>query len=157
MGKRNAGVVLLAAALLAAVSLAACTTSGEGRAGMKNSGAQMELTPTGTVENGVRVIEVTAKRYEFIPKEIVVNEGDRVELDVTAIDRTHGFEMDDFHIKQRLNEGETEKITFTADKVGRHNFHCFVYCGPGHPGMKGELVVLPAKKQEPVPEGETQP
>jgi cytochrome c oxidase subunit 2 len=34
-------------------------------------------------------------------------------------------------------------VEFVADKAGTFTFSCSVYCGKGHRGMKGELVVSP--------------
>lgn len=43
------------------------------------------------VIDGTGVVEVEAKRYEFIPSPIVVTAGQPVRLEITATDVTHGL------------------------------------------------------------------
>lgn len=100
------------------------------------------LAPSGTVQDGVRVVEVTARKFEFDPATIVVNEGEKVRLKITSEDVTHGFGLGDYDIDRQLPPKETQTVEFTADKPGRHHFHCSVYCGEGHGKMRGTLVVL---------------
>jgi cytochrome c oxidase subunit 2 len=102
--------------------------------------------PSGSVENGVRIIKMTAKKFEFTPNLLVVYQGEKVRLLITAEDGTHGFAMPDFNIEEKLEKGKATPINFTADKPGGHEFHCSIFCGAGHMSMKGELVVLTAVK-----------
>jgi cytochrome c oxidase subunit 2 len=86
-------------------------------------------------------IQVTAKKYEFSPNPIRVKKGEPVKLIITATDHDHGFSLEAFHIKQKLKKGEPTTIEFTPDKAGTFPFKCSVFCGMGHGGMKGTLVV----------------
>jgi len=98
--------------------------------------------PTGTLNGGVRVIELKARKFAFDPATIVVKQGEKVRLRVTSEDVMHGIGVADYGIDQKLPPRETQVIEFTADKPGKHHFHCSVYCGDGHGDMHGELVVL---------------
>lgn len=89
----------------------------------------------------VHEIQVTAKKYEFSPNPIRVKKGESVRLIITATDHDHGIQLDAFHIKQKLKKGVPTTIEFTPDKAGTFPFKCSVFCGLGHGGMKGELVV----------------
>jgi cytochrome c oxidase subunit 2 len=86
-------------------------------------------------------IQVTAKKYEFSPNPIRVKKGEPVKLIITATDRDHGFSLEAFHIKQKLKKGEPTTVEFTPDKAGTFPFKCSVFCGMGHGGMKGSVVV----------------
>jgi cytochrome c oxidase subunit II len=86
-------------------------------------------------------IQVTAKKYDFSPNPIHVKKGEHVKLIITATDHDHGFKLDAFHINQKLKKGVPATIEFTADKAGTFSFKCSVFCGFGHSGMKGTLVV----------------
>jgi heme/copper-type cytochrome/quinol oxidase subunit 2 len=97
------------------------------------------------LENGVRVVKVEAKKYEFVPKQIVVRLGEQVRLEVTSTDVTHGLAIPEYKIDRKLEPGKAEMITFTADKAGSFAFDCSVFCGLGHGEMEGRLEVLPAK------------
>ena len=98
---------------------------------------------SGTVdENGIRVINVTARRYAFVPSQIVVNLGDVVRLQVTSLDVEHRFDLPAYGIDLRLPPRQVQRIEFTANGVGVHPFRSSVNSGPGHAGMTGEVVVL---------------
>lgn len=88
-------------------------------------------------------IKITAKRFQYDPKEITVQKGQKVRLLVTALDVNHGFAIDAFDIKKKIEadaDGPTV-IEFTPDKVGEFEYYCVVFCGSGHDGMKGKLIV----------------
>ncbi len=106
-----------------------------------------DLAPSGQVADGVRVVRVTAQRYRFEPTPIVVRQGEKVRLEVTSQDVTHGFGLSDFGIGRELAPHKTEIIEFAADKPGHHAIHCTHFCGLGHMGMRGDLVVLPSEKR----------
>jgi nitrous oxide reductase len=117
-------------------------SSGHEDGGHQMSGAHQDLVPGGMLRNGVRTIDVKARKFEFDPAMIVVKQGEKVRLKVTSEDVMHGIGITDYSIDRKLPPGETQVVEFTADKPGRHHFHCSVYCGDGHGDMHGELVVL---------------
>jgi cytochrome c oxidase subunit II len=87
------------------------------------------------------VIKVVAKKYEFNPSQITVKVGVPVVLELTSADRVHGFSIPELKLKAEIKPGEITRLPFTPDKPGTYPFKCDVYCGSGHPNMKGELVV----------------
>lgn len=89
-------------------------------------------------------IQVTAKKYEFQPDVVNVKQGDHVKLVITARDHDHGFKLKAYNINRHLKKGVPTTIQFTADQAGTFPFECSVFCGLGHPHMKGKLVVEPA-------------
>jgi len=108
--------------------------------------------------DGVQVIEVRAKKYEYSPAPIHVKSGAKVQLKITAADHDHGFSIltvpdgsDSngstglvFTSPQecwQLKKGETTTIEFLAQTPGTYSFKCCHTCGLGHRGMKGLLVV----------------
>ena len=86
-------------------------------------------------------IRVTARKYEFSPNEIKVKRGDHIRLVITALDRSHGFKLEVFHVDQKLPKGEPVTVEFTADQAGTFPFECSHFCGLGHSKMKGYLTV----------------
>ena len=112
-------------------------------AGRRNAGAQENREPTGEVVDGVREIQMRASQFEFDPETIVVYEGETVEITAVSTDVTHGFGLDEYDINRVLEPGEEETIRFTAEEPGTYTFRCTVFCGAGHGGMQGELIVLP--------------
>ena len=93
------------------------------------------------VGSGPGEIKMTAKKYEFNPNIIRVKKGDHVRLVITALDRAHGFKIDDFQIDRKLPKGEAVTIDFTADRSGTFPIQCSEFCGLGHKKMKGELII----------------
>ncbi len=121
-----------------------------------NSSARQENTTGDQAE--AKVIELTAKKYEYSPGEIHVKKGTRVQLKIRALDRTHGFKISPYpegaakngqpglrFAEQQDNwkiEKEQERvIEFVAERAATYAFKCSVFCGLGHRGMKGKLVV----------------
>jgi len=86
-------------------------------------------------ENGVREIIIDAKRFDFNPETITVKEGEKVKLSINNQDTTHGISIPDFGVT-----GDNG-VEFTADKKGEFTFYCNNYCGEGHRGMQGKIIV----------------
>lgn len=93
--------------------------------------------PTGQLKD----FAMTAKRFSFGPSAITVGNGDTVRLSITSVDAAHGFAINEFDVNVRLSPGRTEIVEFVADKTRTLTFYCSVLCGPGHSGMKGQLIV----------------
>ena len=86
-------------------------------------------------------LAMSARKFVFEPSEIRVKQGQVVELRISAADRTHGFELKPFGIRAELPEGQPVAVRFLADRPGEFEFTCAVFCGLGHHGMKGKLIV----------------
>lgn len=116
--------------------------------------------PSRATSQDVRVIEITAKKYEYSNSPIHVKVGTRVQLKITATDHDHGFKIDNipdgrssgdktglvFTTEQecwQLRKGETTVIEFLPQTAGTYTFRCCHTCGLGHRSMKGQLVVEP--------------
>ena len=85
--------------------------------------------------------KIKAKQFSFEPSVIEVNKGDKVRLTVESLDVPHGFSILEYGINERLDPGKEVRIEFTADKQGTFTFFCSVFCGSGHTGMKGKIIV----------------
>ncbi|HZS40394.1 MAG TPA: cupredoxin domain-containing protein [Polyangia bacterium] len=94
-------------------------------------------------EPGEQVIKVTAKKFEFSPEKIVLKKGVPVTLELTTLDRKHGFAVPELGIRAEIKPNETTRVRIVPDKVGTFAFHCDVFCGDGHEGMSGQIVVEP--------------
>lgn len=93
------------------------------------------------LEKNIKEIELEAFQFGFSPDPIVIKKGDIVKLKITSRDVTHGVYIKEYGINVSIKKGETKKIEFLADKIGKFDLHCSVYCGPGHSQMKGTLIV----------------
>lgn len=105
-----------------------------------------------------KVIEVSAKKYEFDPAEIHVKAGTRVELKVHSVDETHGIKLslnpegstdksspglvfDKPENNGRVEKNQDQVLDFLAKQPGTYEFKCAKMCGMHHGKMKGKLVV----------------
>ena len=90
-----------------------------------------------------RVIEIIAKRFEYVPNRISVKKGDVITLKMESLDVTHGLYVDGYGVNIKARPGLIGTATFVADKTGRFTFRCSETCGEFHPYMIGFLEVTP--------------
>jgi cytochrome c oxidase subunit 2 len=110
--------------------------------------------------NSPHAIDVTAKTFEFIPNEIYVKAGERVQIKLHSADRAHGLKLDLYPegasqdgppglvFDRTQDDAKVEKhkdraIEFLAARAGTYDFKCSVQCsmGHGHDRMTGKLIV----------------
>ena len=120
----------------------------------------MPQEPTAGGDQSVKVIEISAKKYEFTPQEIHVKKGSKVELKVHSVDEAHGIKLNLYPkgskdksspglvFSDPAANGKVDKdkdkdqiLDFTAQEAGTYEFECARFCGFGHRHMKGTLVV----------------
>lgn len=90
-----------------------------------------------------RVIAITAKRFEFSPREITLKVGETVKLQLTTEDVTHGLFAKPLGIDEVIVPGQTTEVVLTAKAPGHYTTICDHFCGAGHGGMKMTIVVEP--------------
>lgn len=112
-------------------------------ASQEGLGQQPHRRLTGTVEDGVRVIYLTARQFSFDPARIAVQQGERVRIIATSEDVVHGFQIPEYGIDRRIEPGQETIIEFDASQNGLFKFRCSVYCGTGHSNMAGDFIVEP--------------
>ncbi|HVO15797.1 MAG TPA: cupredoxin domain-containing protein, partial [Alphaproteobacteria bacterium] len=92
-------------------------------------------------DSAERVIQVTAKRFEYSPAEITLKKGVPVTLELKALDRLHGFSVPQLGLRADVFPDQVVTVHLVPDKVGRFEFHCDVFCGVDHEDMGGAIVV----------------
>ena len=88
-----------------------------------------------------RVFNVVASQWAFEPSVIRALKGDHVVLHLRSVDVDHGFRLPEFGVDANLRPGTEQTIEFDADQAGTFSFFCDVFCGAGHAGMRGTLIV----------------
>jgi cytochrome c oxidase subunit 2 len=92
-------------------------------------------------------VEMTAKRFAFLPEQVEVAEGDEVSINVRSADGTHGIEIGKLKLKKTIPRGgDVVTLAFTAPAPGRYVITCSEYCGRGHDDMKSVLIVAPRNR-----------
>jgi cytochrome c oxidase subunit 2 len=89
-----------------------------------------------------QVVKITAKKFEYSPNEIRIKTGVPVVFEFTSLDRVHGFTVPDLGgIRATIEPGKASRVTILAPKAGTYEFHCDLFCGEGHEGMTGKIIV----------------
>jgi len=98
---------------------------------------------TAAVPDGAeQVVRMTAKKFEYTPSQITLKKGVPVVLEITAIDRDHGFKVPELGVRADLKSGQVTRVRIVPDRTGTFEFRCDVFCGSGHEDMSGEIVVV---------------
>ena len=89
-----------------------------------------------------KVIEITAKKFEFTPTQITLKKGEPVILRLTSADRVHGFMSKPLKIDTDIPNDKSKDVAVTPDTAGDFTIICDHYCGTGHGGMKMKVTVV---------------
>jgi plastocyanin len=90
-----------------------------------------------------RTIYVEASSFAYNPGRIRDEPGDRVTIELMAMDVVHGIAIDGYGLQVSADPGQAARLTFIADRPGLFRFRCIVPCGAMHPFMIGKLQVGP--------------
>ncbi|QFY88305.1 Sec-dependent nitrous-oxide reductase [Magnetovirga frankeli] len=89
----------------------------------------------------------TVIRSHITPEIIEVEEGDKVSIHLTNLERaqdeTHGFAMYTHNVNLSMEPGKVSSYSFTADKAGVYPYYCTEFCSALHLEMQGYLLVKP--------------
>ena len=80
--------------------------------------------------------------YRWDPGTIVVNQGDKVTLEIVGINGDeHPFTIEGYWISDVVRRGRVTRVSFTADKAGIFK----IICRKHAPAMQADLVVLESR------------
>lgn len=91
--------------------------------------------------DGVRTIEVHARRFSFQPDSIRVNKGEKVTLRLISDDVPHSLQVKELGIDELATRNKPGDTTFTASNSGIFHGRCGHFCGEGHGRMTFTVVV----------------
>jgi len=86
-------------------------------------------------------VYIVAHMWEFDAGEITVNQGSTIDFYLTSKDVVHGFNIERKAVNLMAVPGAVNKITVTFDDPGTYRIVCHEYCGVGHQGMMGKVIV----------------
>lgn len=92
-----------------------------------------------------RHVEITAKKYAFVPDRIEVDQDDLVKVTLHSGDIAHSFAIDKYRIAKRVGPGQTVTFEFRADQAGTFPIYCSLRQDDGCRRMHGELIVRPRR------------
>jgi cytochrome c oxidase subunit 2 len=88
-----------------------------------------------------RVVEISAKKFEFSPATITLKKDEPVTIRLVATDRAHGLLVKQLGLDLDAAPEKPAEVTITPDEVGTFGAICDHYCGSGHGNMKMTFVV----------------
>ena len=88
-----------------------------------------------------QLVKLTVKKFEYSPERVTVRKGIPVVIEITSLDRIHGFKLPDFNLRTDVIPGEVARVSFTPSEEGEFPYLCDVFCGDGHENVTGTLVV----------------
>lgn len=89
-----------------------------------------------------RTIQVVARKFVFLPNEITIRQGEPVVLELTAPEVVMGLSIPDLKARIDIVPGQVARLPLRPEKAGRFDFVCDIFCGDGHEGMGGTLIVV---------------
>ncbi len=114
---------------------------------VESDGVRVQAAPSEVASRGqgeaAKPFTVVARRFDFSPNRIEVNDGDVVKITLAASDIPHSFTIDAYRISKRATPGHPVAFEFRADQTGEFSFYCDLAIDDGCRRMKGTLVVTP--------------
>jgi cytochrome c oxidase subunit 2 len=106
-----------------------------------------ERTPPADASEIYVVAKQWMWKFEHMEGQREINElhvpaGQNVKLIMTSQDVIHSFFVPAFRLKQDVLPGRYTTLWFKATVPGRYHLFCAQYCGTGHSGMGGDIVVM---------------
>ncbi|HSB19611.1 MAG TPA: cupredoxin domain-containing protein [Anaeromyxobacteraceae bacterium] len=101
----------------------------------------VSASPAAAPGDGTRVVEITARRFQFTPAEVALQRGEPVVLRLHSEDVTHGFYMKALGIDATIEPDRITNVLVRPEAPGRYTVICDHFCGSGHGGMKLTIVV----------------
>jgi len=98
-------------------------------------------SPVRKIAPGEYDVYMIARQFRYEPNAITVPAGSTVTFYVTSVDVQHGLKIQDTNVNLQIVPGQVSRLTATFDEPGVYPFICHEFCGLGHAGMFGTLVV----------------
>lgn len=87
------------------------------------------------------VIRLQASRWAFTPETIELARDVPIVLELMSRDVQHGFNAPGLQLRGDVMAGQVTRFQLTPKQAGTYPFHCDYYCGSGHEGMTGRIIV----------------
>ena len=95
----------------------------------------------GRAQETPKVIAITARRFEYSPKEVRLKQGETVTLVLKSEDVTHGLLCRPLKLDTDIPPGTETRVTVTPAQSGEFIAICNHFCGAGHGNMKMKFIV----------------
>jgi cytochrome c oxidase subunit II len=92
-------------------------------------------------ESDEQQVSMLAMKFDYLPDTVTVKKGKPVVLELSALDRMHGFAVPGLGLRTDIPPGPPTILRFTPEQAGVYSLHCDNFCGDGHEDMVGRIVV----------------
>ena len=99
------------------------------------------LEPDGTV-----TVRAIGQQYSFTPQCMLVPADTPVNIRATSADVLHGFIIERTNVNAMLVPGYISAVNTRFMTPAEHAVPCHEFCGIGHEGMWGRIIVIPREK-----------
>jgi cytochrome c oxidase subunit 2 len=110
-------------------------------AGLLAIGSAATVVAARSSESDEQQVSMLAMKFDYLPGTITIKKGKPVVLELSALDRIHGFDVPGLGLRTDIPPGAPTILRFTPEKAGIYNLHCDNFCGGGHEDMVGRIVV----------------
>jgi cytochrome c oxidase subunit 2 len=110
-------------------------------AGLLAIGSAAMIVAARSSESDEQQVSMLAMKFDYWPDTITVKKGKPVVLELSALDRIHGFAVPGLGLRTDIPPGAPTILRFTPEKAGTYALHCDNFCGDGHEDMVGRIVV----------------
>ncbi len=119
------------------------------RAGFKEKVDQMVARYTVRREGGLPIVHppagsdiyLLARNYDWGKFTLELEKGKPYRLHLASMDMRHAIVVHELKLMNRIRPNEFKIIEFTPEKAGRFKLICGEWCGTGHSGMVGTIIV----------------
>ena len=88
-----------------------------------------------------RSFNISISGGAFSPSTVIVNQGDTVHINLTAVDGNYDFTQANYGLSLAVAKGQTKVVQFDADTAGKFTFFC-ASCGGPAKGPTGYVEVV---------------
>ena len=106
------------------------------------AGLAVALARWAGAQSNEKVIQVVARKFVFLPNEITLKRGEPVVLEFTAPEVVMGFSVPALKLRTDIVPGQVARVRLVPEQEGTFDFLCDIFCGDGHEGMNGRLIVV---------------
>ena len=82
-----------------------------------------------------------AKQFTFYPV-LKLKKGQEYRLHISSLDVQHGFSLQPMNMNFQILPGYDHLLTITPTRSGDYRVICNEFCGIGHHGMTGKIIVV---------------
>jgi heme/copper-type cytochrome/quinol oxidase subunit 2 len=86
-------------------------------------------------------IYLLARNYTWGKYILELEQGKPYRLHLASLDMPHALIVHELRLMNRIRVGQFTTVSFSPAKAGRFKMYCGDFCGIGHYGMVGEMIV----------------